>query len=59
MVGLGPKKPPSRKGTGTSHSMLSFCLACVCTGDQPNLWGILWWNAIRCTRETVMVLDGV
>lgn len=24
MVGLGPKKPPSRKGTGTSHLMLSL-----------------------------------
>lgn len=29
MVGLGPKKPPSRKGTGTSHSMLSLP-PCLC-----------------------------
>lgn len=29
MVGLGPKKPPSRKGTGTSHLMLSLP-PCLC-----------------------------
>lgn len=35
MVGLGPKKPPSRKGTGTSHSN-AFLVALLVSAPEIN-----------------------